>query len=187
MNIDFKFRGDKMDTIELLEPSEEYADDILKFKQEIMDSDDNDKFAGCGNLDSCLSIQDWIYDTKIMSNPDTCPIGRVPSNIYIAVRKTDNKIVGIIDLRHHIDTPILSTWGGHIGYTVRPSERNKRYATQMLKLNLLNAKKRGIDKLLIVCDINNIGSEKTILNNGGIFESTLVIDDAIVKRYWITI
>ena len=35
----------------------------------------------------------------------------------------DNRVVGIIDLRHHIDHPIRSLWGGHIGYTVRPSER----------------------------------------------------------------
>ena len=45
--------------------------------------------------------------------------------MYIAVRKTDDKIVGVIDLRHHINHPILGTWGGHCGYSVRPSERGK--------------------------------------------------------------
>ncbi|EPZ58951.1 putative acetyltransferase [[Clostridium] sordellii ATCC 9714] len=50
----------------------------------------------------------------------------VTSNTYIAVRLTDNKIVGVIDFRHNIDNhPILSVWGGHIGYSVRPCERKK--------------------------------------------------------------
>ena len=58
------------------------------------------------------------------------------------VAYVDNKIVGIIDFRHHINHPILGTWGGHCGYSVRPSERGKGYAKEMLRLNIQNAKCR---------------------------------------------
>ena len=54
----------------------------------------------------------------------------------------------MINLRHHINHPILGTWGGHCGYSVRPSERGKGYAKEMLRLNLQNARAMGIEKLL---------------------------------------
>ncbi len=107
--------------------------------------------------------------------------------IYIAVRLNDNKIVGIIDLRHHINNPVLGTWGGHIGYCVRPCERCKGYAKEMLRQNLINCKKLGIDKVLMTCRSDNRGSEKTILANGGVFESAIDVDSKTVKRYWIKI
>lgn len=81
--------------------------------------------------------------------------------------------MGIIDLRHHIDHPILGTWGGHCGYSVRPSERGKGYAKEMLRLNIQNAKRMGIPKLLVVCSETNTASEKTILANGGVFEKAI--------------
>lgn len=93
--------------------------------------------------------------------------------------------MGIIDLRHHINHPVLGTWGGHCGYSVRPSERGKGYAKEMLRLNIQNAKIMGISKLLVVCDETNIASEKVILANGGVFENNIVIDGCIMKRYWI--
>lgn len=159
-----------MNEIMLIEPIESYVDDIWRFRQEVIDSDDKDKFAGCGNLEECTSAEEWIETIRIRSNDDGCAEGKVPSNVYIAVRRDDNKIVGVIDLRHHINHPILGTWGGHIGYYVRPTERNKGYAKEMLRQNLINAKNYGISKVLITCDVNNIGSKKTILGNGGIFE-----------------
>ena len=107
--------------------------------------------------------------------------------MYIAVRKTDDKIVGVIDLRHHINHPILGTWGGHCGYSVRPSERGKGYAKEILRLNMQNVKELGIEKLLVTCDVNNKASEKTILANGGIYENTIDVDGSQMKRYWIKV
>ena len=176
-----------MNEIKLIEPTNEYAEDIWKFRQEIIDSSDHDKFAGCGTLEESQTALEWIETTRVRSSVETCPSGKVPSNVYIAVRLSDNKIVGIIDLRHHIDHPILYTWGGHIGYYVRPTERGKGYGKEMLRQNLLNAQKRGMEKVLVTCNDDNVASEKTILANGGVFERTITVDDEVMKRYWITV
>lgn len=57
----------------------------------------------------------------------------------------------------------------------------------MLRLNIQNAKERGIEKLLITCDGRNAASEKTILANGGVYENTIEVDGCEIKRYWITV
>lgn len=83
--------------------------------------------------------------------------------------------------------PVLGTWGGHCGYSVRPKERRKGYAKEMLRLNIENARKIGIEKLLVTCDVKNAATEKTILANGGIFEKIIDVDGCQMKRYWITV
>lgn len=70
---------------------------------------------------------------------------------------------------------------------MRPSERGKGYAKEMLRLNLQNAKAMSIDKLLVTCNVRNGASEKTILANGGIYEKMIEVDGCKMKRYWITI
>jgi len=170
-----------MDEIKLLKPSMEYADEIMAFRQDLLDAGSD--FAGCGSLYRCESASEWV--NIVESGETTCSEGSVTSNSYIAVRHSDNRVVGIIDLRHHIDHPILSVWGGHMGYTVRPSERRKGYAKEMLRQNLQNCRNRGLDKVLIVCDSDNIASEKTIVANGGVFEKEISVDGMLVKRFWV--
>ncbi len=180
-----------MDEIILIEPQKKYADDIWEFRQEILECDveNEDQFAGCLSLDVSKSAQEWIKICEFRKYEKTCEkVGAtVPSHTYVAVRRRDDRVVGVIDLRHHIDHPILGTWGGHCGYSVRPSERQKGYAKEMLRLNIQNAKSMGIEKLLITCDLKNEASEKTILANGGVYEKTIDVNGEKIKRYWITV
>ena len=180
-----------MDSITLIEATPEYAEQVWQFRQEVFDYDNNigSQFAGCLSLDEAASAKEWIRWCQLRINEETCGqtgVG-VPSTTYFALRKSDNRLVGIIDLRHHINHPILGTWGGHCGYTVRPSERGNGYAKEMLRLNLSNVKGLGINKLLLTCHSDNTASEKTILANGGIYEKTIIVDGTEIKRYWITV
>ena len=94
--------------------------------------------------------------------------------------------MGAVNIRHYLNESLLLN-GGHIGDGIRPSERRKGYATAMIGLALEECKKLGIDKVLMVCDKENIGSAKSIINNGGVLENEVVVDGVTEQRYWITL
>lgn len=174
-----------MSKIKLVKPTVEFAEDIMTYKEDFLQS--GDSMAGCGSLRDQNTVEDWLHEIDLLENEETCPEGKVCSSTYLAVRVDDNRIVGIIDFRHHIDHPILGLWGGHIGYSVRPSERRKGYAKEMLKQILQKCREHGLSKVMVTCDENNIASKKTIISNGGIFEKDVLVDGETTKRYWISL
>lgn len=176
-----------MDELILVRPSLEYDSEIMKFRKELMEAKDEDYFAGCGSLKKCDTTREWLSALAKMENEDTCPKGYVPSSTYLAVRTFDNRAVGIIDLRHHINHPVLSAWGGHIGYSIRPSERGKGYGKEMLKLVLQKCRERNMDKVMVSCSRTNAASGKVILANGGVFDKEVCVDGEFIKRYWIAL
>ena len=98
-----------------------------------------------------------------------------------------DRLLGAINIRHHLDDYLLRE-GGHIGDGIRPSERRKGYATEMIRLALIECRELGIEKVLMTCDRDNIASAKSIINNGGILENEFINSDGVIKqRYWITI
>ena len=112
--------------------------------------------------------------------------GRVPDSTFFCLDVDRNIFVGAINIRHYLNESLLLT-GGHIGDGIRPSERRKGYATAMIGLGLEECKKLGITKVLMTCDKDNIGSAKSIMNNGGILEDEVVEDGVVEQRYWITL
>ena len=176
-----------MESIQLIRPTIEYGAEIMLFRAELLAAADSDAFAGCGSLRQCETAGAWLSALAALRHSETGPAGMTPADTYLAVRFSDGRIVGIIDLRHHIRSPVLSLWGGHMGYTVRPSERGKGYAKQMLRLNLENCRKRNMDRVMITCSRENTASERTILANGGVLEKEIEVDGQIIKRYWITL
>lgn len=98
-----------------------------------------------------------------------------------------NILLGAVNIRHYLNDYLLK-YAGHIGDGIRPSERRKGYATEMIRLALIECKKMGIDKVLMVCDKSNIASSKTIIKNGGILENEFVDEKGVIQqRYWIEI
>lgn len=110
----------------------------------------------------------------------------VPDSTFFCLDLDRNIFVGAVNIRHYLNDQLLLN-GGHIGDGVRPSERRKGIATLMIRLALEECKKIGIDKVLMVCDKNNIASAKSIINNGGILENEIIIGDKLIQRYWIEI
>ena len=174
-----------MDDIRLIVPDESYEDQIWEYRTRFMETAEDS--GGCGTLLDCDTFEEWLAQTRSLTDPVTCPEGMVPADCYLAVRTADHKLVGMIDMRHHIDHPILGTWGGHIGYSVHPDDRLRGYATRMLQMNLENARRLGIEKVLVTCSENNIASERVIVKNGGVYENMVPVDDHMVKRFWIVL
>lgn len=92
--------------------------------------------------------------------------------------------IGAANIRHYLNDSLLLT-GGHIGDGIRPSERRKGYGKLLIKLALKECKNLGIDKVLITCSKDNIGSKKAIIANGGILENEVIEDGEVCQRYWI--
>ena len=171
-----------MDKIILVKPDLSYADEIIKYKEESLA--ESPIINGSAGLDRFSSIEIWFEELKKRSCEDTVPKGLVPSSTYLAVREKDNYIVGMIDIRHYLNE-YLTQVGGHIGYGVRKTERNKGYAKQMLKLALEKCRELKIKKVLITCDEDNIASEKVILSANAKLEDIRNVDGENKKRFWI--
>ena len=111
--------------------------------------------------------------------------GKVPDSVFFLLDEERNILLGAVNIRHYLNDYLLK-YAGHIGDGIRPSERNKGYATEMIRLALIECKKLGINKVLMVCDKDNIASAKTIIKNGGILENEFINDSGkIEQRYWI--
>ena len=170
--------------MKLTEPTIEYDQQIRAYRKEFLDS--GDSMDGTSSLGRFDDPREWIGFVNSDKEPRTVPQGKVTSTQYIYVRDEDRKIVGMIQIRHFLND-FLEKYGGHIGYSVAPSERRKGYAAQMLKTALPICRDLGISKALVTCISGNEGSKRTILKNGGVYESTVYEPDSgkYIERYWI--
>lgn len=109
--------------------------------------------------------------------------GYVECSTYWMINDS-NSILGVVHIRHRLNEYLLFR-GGHIGYAIRPSERRKGYATKLLSLALEVCKTMNIEKVLVTCTKNNIGSAKTIIRNGGMLDSEEIDNGELFQRYWI--
>jgi predicted acetyltransferase len=113
--------------------------------------------------------------------------GRVPDSVFFLLDEDRNRLLGAVNIRHYLNDSLLKS-GGHIGDGIRPSERRKGYATEMIRMALEECRKLGIKKVLMTCDKSNIGSAKSIIKNGGVLENEFVNEEGETEqRYWITL
>ncbi len=173
-----------MQDLILIPPTIDYADQIMDFRREFLEADS--AMAGVGGLRRCESAEEWLELVARSRNRETCPEGNVPAGTFISVRKSDNKLIGMVNIRYEENDVILS-WAGHIGYSVRPSERRKGYAKAQLALALDICRERGMEKVMISCDRENPASARTILANGGVLEREFWMEERseMIQVYWI--
>jgi predicted acetyltransferase len=129
------------------------------------------------------------FDDYIKSQDDhraglNLPERFVPSTFLVA--DVDGRIVGRTSIRHRLNEFLLHE-GGHVGYGVLPEHRRRGYATEVLRQSLIIARSLGIDRVLVTCDDDNIGSIKTIEACGGRLENVVITAEEQVprRRYWI--
>jgi predicted acetyltransferase len=171
-------------------PSLERKDEIKEFLDEFIEY--GSKINGSGGLDQIyegLTIEESIEQCLKKSDEEYAKsIGKCPGKTFLLIREEDNKIVGSLNLRWNLNEEMLQTCG-HIGYEVRPTERRKGYNKINLYLGLLEAKKVGLDKVMLSCDIDNLGSDKTIKSLGGVFDRNQKYKgtERILNIYWINV
>ncbi|WP_158006629.1 GNAT family N-acetyltransferase [Floricoccus penangensis] len=177
------------DPVLLVKPSMDYARQILDYKVEYSDSHSSYIF-GSSELTKFESISEWLeylYPSELIDEKDDSDENSIPHVQYLAVRKSDDKLIGLVNLRLDLND-FLEKYIGNVGYSVRPSERRKGYASKILKLIFEEAYLYDLKKLLLVCNEDNIASIKTIEKNGGILEDIVInYDNKLQKRYWVNL
>ena len=158
--------------ITLKRPIKEYEPKAVAFKQEFIENGET-TINGSELLDQMDSYDEWLKSVTENISPDTVNPAWVVTDTYFAFDEDDN-IVGIIDLRHELNDFLKDF--GNCGYSVRPSERRKGYATEMLKLILERASQIGMGKIQLSVERSNEASVKTITKNSGKYERSFTFE-----------
>lgn len=172
-----------MNTVRLVRPSMEYREQYMAFyKDWISSGEDIVPWVVEKDPSNFEQFLEFLYSED--SEEKLTDSNWVPHTTYWLLNEED-VLVGAANVRHRLNQKLLNC-GGHIGYGIRPSYRRKGYANALLSQTLLITKQMGLIEVLLVCDKGNIGSEKTILKHGGVFESEFIEENGnIVKRFWI--
>lgn len=130
-------------------------------------------------LDMCLKLQDEVYAKKL---------GRCQSKTFLLIREDDDRIVGAVNVRWNL-IESMKEFGGNIGYGIRPTERRKGYNKINLYLALIEAYKLGLEEVILDCDVNNLGSVKTLEALNGKLKKTAIdpYDGVLTSVYWFDI
>ncbi len=174
--------------IMLVKPNKTHEKEIFEYKQEMIEYG-NDSLSGCGGLHKTDVFDDWLK--HILSYNDRKKIPKNSSYVegsqWILIDTNRNRVLGMVNIRHYLND-FLIEFGGHVGYSIRPTERMKGYGKMQLLFALDYLRKFSEKKVLITCDEDNVGSYKTIEACGGILENILFSNEhGNVRRYWINL
>ena len=176
-----------MEKFKLMKPNLEYKQEAIKYIREFERNNENPE--GPGNLSAYISNYElWLEKLEIDRNV-LASEERVPAETFFLVRKEDNKIIGMIDVKLVLNKK-LREYGGNIGYNIRPTERRKGYNKINLYLALKFCQTQGLKEVILATRKENIGSWKTMEALGGkcikeYYDEKNVLD--WVKRYEINV
>ena len=171
-------------------PSASRKDDILGYLEEFRAA--GSEINGTGSLDRVLD--GWNFEQVLerclnMADPEYARrAGRCPGKTFLLIRSGDDRLVGTINVRWDLNDAMLR-FAGHIGYGIRPSERRKGFGKLNLYMGLKEARKLGLDRVMLGCSVSNIGSDRTIRALGGVLERTETDpeDGEQSNVYWIDV
>lgn len=169
--------------IRLVRPTKELKNRAIDFRQEFFDNKEM-IINGSEQLDKTENYDDWLKTVTNNTSEKTVNPDWVVTDTFFVLDK-NHKIVGIIDLRHTLKG-VLKDFG-NCGYSVRPSERRKGYATEMLRLILSIAKNAGLSELHLAVERANEPSIKTIEKNGGKYERSFELEGEQADIYKIVL
>ena len=172
-----------MESIRLIRPTLELKEKAIEFRQEFFDNNEM-VINGSELLDKTESYEEWLKSVTDNTDIKTVNPNWVVTDTFFAI-DGENTIVGIIDLRHTLNDFLKDF--GNCGYSVRPSERRKGYATQMLCQVLNVARNVGLGEIHLSVERGNAPSVKTIMKNGGVYERSFEFDGEQADIYRIAL
>lgn len=165
--------------IRLVRPTLEHKEKALAYRQEHFDHGES-IINGSELLDKTVCYEEWLQSIKNNENPETVSPAWVVTDTFFAVDDED-AIIGIIDLRHTLNDFLKDF--GNSGYSVRPSQRQNGYATEMLRQVLDIARRAGLTELHLSVEKDNLPSVKTIIKNGGVYERSFEFEGELADIY----
>ena len=158
-----------------------YINAVKEIKEKGPDNESNEHYLTHSLEKLETNFEEFVQELK---NKITKPKeNRVPSTQFW-IRDENDEYCGRISLRHYLNEK-LERFGGHIGYDIIPSKRGKSYATKALTLCLDEAKKLGLEKVMLTCDEDNMPSIKSIERNGGILQDKLQHKKEVLTRRYL--
>ena len=175
------------DGLLFVEPSMDFAEEIAAYRQEMLDA--NSSFDGCFSLKRMPDIQEYVDYCLGWANPRReADEHGAWGTVLLVIRKSDRKMVGCMQV-HNVLTERMQKYTGHVGYSVRPSERRKGYAKRMLAKALDFLSSFGFEEINVSCLPDNEASRRTMLSNGGEYIETVYLeeDNVNLEKYRISL
>lgn len=184
----------------LARPSEAYRDSFLAGAAEFYAEGRADstyaEFLGFDLISLERHFGDFVRDLLSLASEESLPRGWQQDQVFWLIG--EGEYLGQTSIRPQLSSRYLLTYGGHIGYSIRPTRRRQGYGTRILALALEQARQLGLPRVLVTCNSDNIPSKKIIEHNGGAFESSMVMPAHLLRaegrsgngrvdklRYWI--
>lgn len=176
-------RMDKTADVHLTIPCERYSSQYYQVQREYASAGEEPTFGlhfAFPDFGLVLAaIRDWSLGVNL-------PVGEGRRQVFWLIRDEDDRLLGTVNIRG-LTTEYFVRFGGNIGYSVRPSERRKGYASRMLALAIDHCREAGLQRILVTCHPDNLASRRAITDNGGILEGEVADRDGErYLRFWVS-